>query len=173
MTACSEATSEVVAELLEQKVDVKQKDEKNRNCMFYVLENKKKQQALQIMTVLLDKHPELRDSTASLNISILMSALEKNKLELVKLLLERGADPNQASSDLSTSRVIRRGNATAFSSAHTQQTYRRKELPAHHTAIADVQGRPEPQERQGEYSIGGGSKVERFSAVLDRVHQRR
>jgi len=72
---------------LNQNADARQKDEKNRNCMFYVLENKKKQQALHIMTVLLDRYPDLCDSTASLNTSILVAALEKNKLDLAKLLL--------------------------------------------------------------------------------------
>ena len=39
------------------------------------------------------------NSTANLNTSILVAALEKNKPEIVKLLIERGADPNQATSD--------------------------------------------------------------------------
>ena len=52
-----------------------------------------------MMKLILDKHPSLVNSTASNNKSVLMAAIEKTKTDIVKLLLERGANPNQPLAD--------------------------------------------------------------------------
>jgi ankyrin repeat protein len=92
-----------------------------------VLENKKKIESLQIMTVLLDRYPKLMNSTANLNTSILVAALEKNKPEIVKLLIERGADPNQATSDKGNQRRYsqRRHPCISLLGYSTKQSQRR------------------------------------------------
>lgn len=52
-----------------------------------------------MLSMILDANPQMVNSTASNNQSILMATLEKNKLELAKILIEKGANLNQALSD--------------------------------------------------------------------------
>jgi ankyrin repeat protein len=99
MLACLESNAEFIRQLLDHKVNVEHKDSENRNCLFYIIDNKKKEEGVAMMTIILDCHPSLANSTASNNKSLLIAAVEKCKPELVKVLLEKGANPNQSLSD--------------------------------------------------------------------------
>lgn len=55
------------------------KDDKNKTCLFYLTENKKKSASI-MLSMILEANPQMVNSTASNNQSILMATLEKNKL---------------------------------------------------------------------------------------------
>lgn len=118
MTACAEGSPELVRELLVLKANVEHKDINNRNCLFYIPENKKKNSYM-TLSLILDEYPQLVNSTASNNRNLLMAAIEKYKPDLVKVLLERGADPNQPLGDSRNQCPIR----SRYASAHRSQEH--------------------------------------------------
>ena len=46
MTACEAGTKEAVRELLKEKVNTEHRDQQNKTCLFYALENNMKTEAL-------------------------------------------------------------------------------------------------------------------------------
>lgn len=56
MTACLEGNEEIVKELLALNVNLNLTDNKRRNCLFYILENKKKEPLAMMMKLILDKN---------------------------------------------------------------------------------------------------------------------
>lgn len=68
-------------------------DARQLHAGFYAVENKSREDGENILRQLLQKEPAMVNQQAG-NQTLLIAAIRKGKVELVKLLLDAGADPN-------------------------------------------------------------------------------
>lgn len=94
MLACEKGTFAMVETLLKYKaIDLLHRDSRQLHAGFYAIENKRAEEGENILKLLIEREPKLVNQEAG-NQTLLTAAIRRGKSELVKLLLESGADPN-------------------------------------------------------------------------------
>jgi ankyrin repeat protein len=94
MMAAEKGYLEVVHLLFDNKAEVKMKDRHGRNALFYALESQAEN--IDIISLLLDKGADVNSEYAD-KVTPLLKAVEKNFVQIARILLQKGANVHAAS----------------------------------------------------------------------------